>query len=194
MTQTLYPGVDASTPGAPLPAGTKILAAYVGIAGRYGPDTPHIWTADEWNHYLSADPELRVLPIYTHNYPDGNPDADAADAVEAVEALGWAANLPDPGRRFIALDLEIMVNADYVYKLGEGIWNRGFRAIPYGSASYVTQNPAFAGRWEAILTRHAPTVLNPGQRGIQWSWGTDWDYDVFDQETYDGCGVGLRHG
>lgn len=187
MSQTLYDGADAAFPGMPLPAGTQILAAYV--AG----DTPHIWTAGEWSQYVQADPELRLLPIATHSYPDGDPDADADAAVKACLRLGWAPGMPVPHRRFIAIDLEVLIALDYARALGQGIWKRGFRAMPYGSASTVTKNPPFAGYWLAIWNGRRPRALGPDQRGVQYQPGGDWDLSVFDQATYDGCGRGPRH-
>lgn len=194
MTAQLYPGADASRPGGALPAGTKILAAYVGKPGPGAPDTPHVWTAAEWNSYVSHDPQLRLLPIYVHNYPDANPAQDAANAVAAVEALGWQPNVPGAGRRVIALDLEVLVSYDWVAEVEQEIDARGFRALPYGSRSYVVQNPSCFGYWVAQLTSRPPSLLPQGARGFQWHWGTSWDLDVFDQGVYDACAVGPRKG
>lgn len=194
MSQKLYDGADAAFPGKPLPAGTEILAGYVGIPGAHGPDTPHIWSASEWNQYIDAEPGLRLLPVYTHNFPDGDPDADAADAVDACRRLGWAPGMPAPFRRFIAVDIETLVAPDYLRKLGQGIWNRGFRCITYGSSSTVSHNPPFAGYWLANWTGRKPRALGQNQRGIQYAPGGEWDLSIFDQATYDGCGRGARTG
>lgn len=194
MTAQLYPGADASHPGAPLPAGTRILAAYVGKPGPGAPDTPHVWTAAEWNQYVRPAPELRLLPVYVHNYPDANPAQDAANAVAAVEALGWEPGLAAESRQVIAVDLEVLVAYDWVAELEQEIDIRGFRALPYGSRSYVVQNPSCFGYWVAQLTTRPPSVLPQGARGIQWHWGTSWDLDLFDQATYNACSTGLRKG
>ena len=191
---TLYPGADASHPGAPLPAGTKILAAYVGQPGQGAPDTPHVWAPAEWNEYVDRDRTLRLLPIYVHNYPDANPAEDAANAVAAVKALGWIPYLHGGARQVIAIDLEVLVAYNWVAELEQAIDDLGFRAIPYGSRSYVVQNPSCFGYWVAQLTSRQPTVLPQGARGIQWHWGTSWDLDLFDQGVYDACSTGLRRG
>lgn len=190
----LYPGADAAYPGAPLPAGTRILAAYVGQPGVGRPDTPHVWAPHEWNEYADRDPELRLLPIYVHNYPDSTPAQDADNAVRAVEALGWTPGVPGAGRQVIALDLEVLVSYNWVADVEQEIDARGFRALPYGSRSYVVQNPSCFGYWVAQLTPRAPTLLPQGARGFQWHWGTSWDLDLFDQGVYDACVVGHRKG
>jgi len=192
LSANLYNGVDAATPGAPLPPDTHILAAYIGIPNQFGPDTPHIWTPEEWNVYLTEQPDLRALPIYTHNFP-GDPKNDAANAAEAAEQLGWTPHLKGSNRRIIAIDLEVMVDPSYVTPLFDEIDLLGFSPMPYGSAGFVKGNPMGIGYWEALLTRLPPTVLPGGTQGIQWRWGPQWDSNVFSERVYLGCGRGLRH-
>ena len=190
----LYPGIDASTPG-PLPPGPiSIIAGYVGDDSLPGPpDTPHIWTTAEWNETLDATHgTARLLPIYTHNYP-GDPKADAANAVSAVRAKGWAAGMTGDQRRIIALDLEIFVDRSYVAALETYIWDAGFAAMPYGSNYYVLQNPPGVGWWVADLVARPPRYLGQGVQGVQWQFGTVWDRNVFSQRVLDGCGIGPRH-
>lgn len=198
MTSPIYPlhnGVDASRPGGPLPTGTEILAAYVGEPFEPGPpDTPHIWTAAEWNEYLTVDKDLRVLPIYTHNFP-GNATEDAKNAVDAVRALGWLPNLTGTSRRIIALDLELFEDPSYVSALGAGIEALGFDWMPYNTNSTAFANPEGpVGHWVADLVMRAPKSLGPGVAGVQYKFGTQWDYNVFSDRVYLGCGIGLRHG
>lgn len=194
MTAQLYKGADAAFPGKALPAGTQILAAYVGSSGPGTPDTPHIWTASEWNRYVDAVPSLHLLPIYVHNFTDQAPEADAANAVESVRALGWSPNMPGALRRMIVLDLETLVAFEWAAAVMLGIYDAGFMPVPYGSFRFVTQNPCLLGYWEALLTRTPPAALAPGQLGVQWAFGTDWDSDVFSKAVYDACGVGKRTG
>jgi hypothetical protein len=192
----LYSGVDASQPPGTLPAWhVDIICGYVGDASLPGPpDTPHIWTPAEWNTlYEQSGGRVRMLPIYVHNYP-GDPKQDAANAVAAARALGWAPNLAGTSRRIIALDLETMVDRTYVAMLETYVWDAGFAAMPYGSNYYVLQNPPGVGYWVADLVTRAPRYLGAQVQGVQWQWGAVWDRSVFSQRVWDGCGVGPRHG
>jgi hypothetical protein len=192
----LYPGVCAAYPGAQLPKGTKILAGYVGIPGQgnASPDTPNIWSAAEWNHYAEADPDLRLLPIFVHNYADGQPEVDGANAVAAVAELGWSTALTGEAERIIVIDAETLVDYEYFGAMGEAISRAGFRPVIYGSASTVRGNPAFGGYWMADFNNtHAPTALASGNLGVQWKPGGSWNLSVFSQDMYFGCGHGPRH-
>lgn len=192
---SLYLGVDAAYPGATLPHGTRILAGYVGIPGRgnASPDTPNIWSAGEWNQYAVPNPDLRLLPIYVHNYADGQPEVDGANAVAAVAALGWSPALQGEAERIIVIDTETLIDYEYFLRMGEAIERGGFRPVIYGSASTVRGNPAFGGFWTADYNNtHAPTALSSGNLGIQWKPGPPWDLSVFSQDLYFGCGHGPR--
>lgn len=192
-----YNGVDAAYPGAQMPPGTHILAAYVGIPGQgnRSPDTPHIWTADEWNEYIDRDPELRVLPLYVHNYDDGQPEKDAMNGVAAIRELGWAPHRIGAQRRILVIDCETLVDYSYFYNMSKTVYDEGFSPVLYGS-SMVTKNAMVGGRgyWVASLTPRTPTTLPKSWRGQQWSWHGAWDWSVFDGDLYAGCGRGLRHG
>ena len=193
---TLYPGVDAShIPGTPLPAGTRIIAGYIGAKDLAGqPDTPHIWTAAEWNIYLDpgspvyGGPELRCLPIYTRDY-QGNPDEDANNAADAATDLGWSHD----GSRVIAWDSEFLADDWYASNLRAGLHKRGFKLMTYEQTP--AQDPSADFRWIfRILPRGSaqPTELPAGEDGWQWSFGNDWDHDVFSERVYHYCGQGLR--
>lgn len=196
----LFRGVDAAYPGAALPTGTRILAAYIGIPGRgnASPDTPHIWAPAEWNHYVELHPELRLLPMYVHNYADGQPEVDAANAVASAIELGWSPGLRGEADRIIVIDVETLVDYEYFLAMGEAIQRGGFRPVIYGSASTVRGNPPFGGYFMAEWSgTHAPTALSPGVLGLQWrpaQPGVPWDLSVFSQDLYFGCGHGLRRG
>lgn len=198
----LYPGVDASNPGHapgnPLPAGTKILAGYVGaleLAGQ--PDTPHIWTPDDWNQYLDPDsmlyggPDLRTLPIYTRDFT-GNPTLDATNAIDGMIDLGWHPNW----QRICAWDSEFLINQAYEDEFAATLWDvAGWGELPYGVARTITQVPVPAhspGVWGALLQSAPPKFLPPGWAGQQWRFGQLWDFDVFSQAVYDQCGRGPR--
>lgn len=192
---TLYKGADSASPGTLLPKGTQILAAYVGAKDLQGqPDARHIWTLDEWNLYLNpasdlyGGPELRTLPIFVHDYP-GDPAILAENAVDACVDLGWARHL----NRLIVIDLETLVDPQYVSSLNIEVRARGFRLMKYGSAGYVNQNPPVdGGTWMALLTPSQPTVLPSGTVGQQWRFGPTWDNDIFSEFVYANCGRGVR--
>lgn len=197
----LHNGADASHPGAVLPAGTTLLAAYVGAPELQGqPDTPHLWTEAEWNWYLDPNserpnlyggPDLRALPIYTHDYP-GNPAVDARNAIDAMTDLGWHQHW----FRLLAWDSEALVDPAYERALAAALWNaEGWGLLPYGIFRTITQVPApehSPGIWAAALTPKRPYNLPPGIAGQQWQFGPDWDLDVFDPAVYNACGIGPR--
>jgi hypothetical protein len=194
--QKLYRGADAAFPGAALPAGTTVLAAYVGIAGKgsASPDTPHIWSKSDWNGYVEKDPQLRLLPIYVHNYDDGQPVRDAMNAVDSVEALGWTKGAKGDAERIIAVDCETLQDYRYFEEMGNTIYANGYRVVTYGSSSTIRSNPRFAGYWIADYNySHAPTTIPSGAVGLQWKPGGAWDLNLFSQALVDGTGVGLRH-
>ena len=192
MAAKLYDGSDASVPGRPLPEPTDILCAYVGAADLAGqPDTPHIWTRAEWDKYLTAHRDLRVLPIYVHDFA-GDPKADSDNAIDAIVDLGWKEGID----RLLVLDMETRVDPAYVRAFDHYVASAGFRLMLYGSLVFVLQNPApLGGYWAASLTRRRPSVLPsfPGVRGQQWRFDFEgFDRSVFDRFVYDNCGRGLR--
>lgn len=192
---TLYNGADTAKPGSPLPKGTKILCAYVGAKDLPGqPDARHVWTLDEWNLYLDPNshlfggPELRSLPIFVHDYP-GDPAQLAINAVDACIDLGWSAN----EGRFVCIDLETLVDPQYVSSLNIEVRALGFRLMKYGSAHFINQNPPVdGGTWMALLANRRPAMLPPGTVGQQWHFGTEWDQSVFSEFVYANCGRGIR--
>jgi hypothetical protein len=191
----LYPGADGIRPGLPLPAGTKILAAYIGAKDLPDPpDAFHVWTVDECNLYLDpasklyGGPELRILPIFVHDFT-ADPVRVAANMADAATDMGWSASL----RRIIMLDLETLIAPEWVAAVKTDLAARGFRLGKYGSSGYVNHNPPVpGGTWMALLTGRRPTVLPPGTVGQQWAFGANWDLDMFSQVVYDGCGQGPR--
>lgn len=192
----LYRGADASIPGNPLPKSTQILAAYVGATDLPGqPDTPHIWSIDEWNLYLNPDsslyggPDLRCLPIFVHDFT-GDAVTIAQNAIDAVTDLGWKSHLG----RIIAFDTETMINRSFVHAVDLEVQRAGFRLMDYGSLDFVVHNmPCSGGLWGALLTATQPSILPPDCNGQQWRFGTEWDSDIFDEFVYENCGRGMRH-
>lgn len=194
-------GVDASYPGNKLPQGTEIVAGYVGAPDLLGtPDTPHLWTLEEWNWYLDpksdrpdlyGGPGLRALPIYTHDYP-GDPVADANNAIDAMTDLGWRQHWT----RLVAWDSEALVDAVYEGRLARQLQvAAGWNMLPYGIARTITMVPVPKGSpgvWAAALQPQQPRGLPDGWAGQQWRFGEDWDYDVFTPAVYNQCGLGPR--
>lgn len=197
---TLYNGVDASTPGAPLPKGTSLLFGYVGAKDLTGrPDTPHIWTLDDWNQYLSptgthfAGPWVRAVPIYVHDYP-GDPKADANNACDAMADLGWAMNKG----RLLYWDAETLIDPWYTEALAIECLNRGVRLGKYGSISTIELDPPVpGGTWFAEYQTTRPTAI-PANLGVAWQWaspaqvGGAWDRTVATSWVYANAGRGPR--
>lgn len=197
---TLHNGADSATPGWALPLGTTILAAYVAAYDLPDPgDARHAWSPDEWNLYLNpgpADdpnplyggPELRVLPIFVHNY-GGDPVVGANNACDAAVDMGWS----DKMGRILCLDLETLTDPAYTQAFSAQTTARGFKLMKYGSPSTIQGNgPVPGGTWMAQLTNFRPSVLPPGTVGDQWAWGNIWDLSVFSDFVYANCGQGLR--
>lgn len=194
-------GADAAYPGNVLPAGTVIVAGYVGAADLLGqPDTPHLWTVQEWNWYLDpkserpdlyGGPGLRALPIYTHDFP-GDPVADADNAIDAMTDLGWHQDW----MRLLAWDSEALIDAPYERALALRLRSAaGWNLLPYGTARTITQVTPPAGSpglWPALLQPQRPRGLPEGWAGQQWKFTDTWDYDVFTPAVYNQCGLGPR--
>ena len=200
VTPHLYNGADASTPGAPLPRGTTILFAYIGEASKPGaPDTPHIWTPDDINRYMSPDgdlyggPYLRVVPIYTKSYAD-NPVTDAINACDAMSEYGWWM----AGGRLLFWDAEALVDPAYTIDLADACYERGVRLGKYGQLSAINHNPPVpGGTWFAEWGNVKPSAI-PQQLGVAWQWASPaqvhgaWDRSVCDPFVYHNAGRGPR--
>lgn len=197
----LYNGVDTVNPTKPLPKGTNLLFGYVGSVDLSGkPDTPHIWTLDDWNRYMSPDgehyggPNLRAVPVYVHDYP-GDPVADAQNAVDACADLGWRL---DAGR-LIYWDAELLVDARYCDALSWEISKRGMRMGKYGSVSAIENDPPTpGGTWFAQWQDNKPTAI-PSSLGVAWQWASPaqvpgpWDHTVASHFVYANAGREIRH-
>lgn len=114
------------------------------VAGYLGGDTPHVWSAAEWDH----QPARYRLPIWVRDNPGAaSVSADSAAAVTACHKLGV------PRGATIALDFETAVNAAYVTAFDHVLTAAGYGVMLYGSLSTVRQNPAPSrGYWVADWT------------------------------------------
>jgi hypothetical protein len=157
---------DASTPPGSAPAGFDIAAGYI------GGDTPHVWTATEWNRYR----HLLKLPIYVRSNPGTSGQADAFQALERLYEL----SVPTDMR--VALDLETRIAPEYVHDFNSVMAWAGYRLWIYGSASTVFQNPACNGYWVADYAGKGPFMYPHAMvRATQWT-----DGPVIDQSLVTG--------
>lgn len=193
-------GVDASTPGAPLPKGTGILFGYIGAKDLSGqPDTPYIWTLADWNMYLSPTGDLyrgsqvRPVPIYVHDYP-GDPVADAQNAVDAMADLGWAMGIG----RLLFWDAETLIDPQYTDALAVECMRFGVRLGKYGSLSTIESDPPVpGGTWFAEYQDTKPVAI-PANLGVAWQWasptqvGGAWDLSICNPWVYANAGRGIR--
>jgi hypothetical protein len=193
-------GVDASTPGARIPKGVTLLSAYIGEAGKPGaPDTPYIWTAGDFNLYLSPDsdlyagPALRVLPIYTKSYPD-DPYTDAQNACDAMRELGWDMS----EGRILWWDAEALIDEAYCDHLAHACAAHGARLGKYGQLSTINEDPPVpGGTWFAAWQDTKPTHI-PAGVGVMWQWastvqvGGAWNLSIARDFVYRNAGRGPR--
>jgi hypothetical protein len=197
---TLYNGVDSDTPGSRLPKGTHLLFGYVGATDLSGrPDTPHIWSLDDWNMYMHPDsslyggPRLRAIPVYTHDYA-GDPVVDAKNATDACRDLGWDMYVG----RLLYWDAELLVDEQYTDRLSLEVHNLGMRLGKYGSLSTINRNPPVpGGTWFAQWQDNKPTSIAP-QNGVAWQWASPeqvqgaWDLTIADPFVYANAGRNIR--
>ena len=193
-------GADAKDPGHPLPPGTDLLYVYVAALDMPAVGDPaRVWTLDEINQYLDPDsplyggPDLRVVPMVVHSYPD-DPVAAARNAVDAVRDLGWG---PFIGR-IIEGDLETLDDPPYVDALAVNVANGGFRLGKYGSLSTVNLNPPVPGGTRFAAWQGTKPAGIPAGLGDAWQWaspaqvGGNWDLTIATEFVYANAGRGPR--
>ena len=191
----LHAGADSAKPGQPLPPGTTILCIYVGAKDLPDqPDAVHVWSVDEANLYLDPSsplyggPELRVLPVFVHDFP-GDPVLIANNTADALTDMGWSDKL----ERIVFLDIETLVAPAYVAAVASQLTARGFTMGKYGSQGTINQNPPVpGGTWMATDSKIPPLTLPPDRVGEQWLFSDPWDLSGFDEFVYQRCGVGPR--
>jgi hypothetical protein len=180
---TLYRMFDAAYPPVQPYPGCAAVAGYI------GGNTPHVWTAAEWDRFA----HLRQLPIWT-GYGDPRPAAEQARAaVDAMLALGWKADLP-PGtlehRRVVVLDEETSTDATFVGTFGAVMHLNGFGCWPYGSESTLFALPVLDGRWMALYDSTA-RLENHARRVVahQYAAGVPWEGGQVDLSVISGQGL-----
>jgi hypothetical protein len=131
---------DASVPpGSPYP-GCGAVAGYI------GGNTPHVWSAAEWNR-ASDNGRVPVLPIWV-GFGQGDPVGHAKDAAAAAVARGWAAH-HSPAWRAIVADVEAAQETAWLEAFGTQLRAEGFLCWPYMSASALPSDPPGYSVWLA---------------------------------------------
>ena len=188
MINNLYKVFDASRPPAKAPPGAEGVLGYVGQRG----ETPHIWTPDEWQPFS----HLRQFPCWV---PDttANPAKDAAAAVDAVRALGWAV-MPGAEQRAIILDGETRQFSGWYESWANEIVADGFWPVAYGSLHYVDGQFArsvWAADWDGIPILAPGETVGGTQYGANTTWeGTEIDLSVINGAMFARGGIGPRKG
>jgi hypothetical protein len=186
-----YPKImDAAVPPQFVPPGIEGVMGYIG-----GPRATRTWTLADWLKFS----HLAQFPVYVPSLT-ADPEAQGLDAVAKAKALGWAANMPEPNRRVIVVDLEAEADRVWYSRIAAGITAGGFVPACYGSLSTVLENAAelvIAAAWSGGA---ALPAVPAGQTigGLQWEpnvpvQGTMVDYSVFTPGLFARGGVGPRH-
>ncbi len=151
---------DASVPPLVAPAGFQIAAGYI------GGDTPHVWTAAEWERFKN----LHRLPIYVRSNSGTSGTADAFEALHRLYVLGV------PHDKRMALDLETRIAPAYVHEFNDVIQWADYRLWIYGSASTVFSNPPCNGYWVADYAGKGPFMYpHANVLATQWTDGPIYD-------------------
>lgn len=188
MINGLYKIFDAAYPPPSAPPGAEGVLGYVGARG----ETPHIWTPDEWQRFS----HLRQFPCWV---PDttANPAKDAAAAIDAVRALGWAV-MSGGEERAIILDGETGEFAAWYESWANEVLADGFYPVAYGSLHYVDGQFAgsvWAADWDGIPELAAGETVGGTQysAGVTWE-GTKIDLSVISTAMFVRGGIGPRKG
>jgi hypothetical protein len=178
--------IDAAFPPPGIPAGVSGVMGYIGGAAT------HVWTPGEWKPFHA----VRQYPIWVAE--GGAADTQAAAAVKAAKALGWAPDLPLGETRVIVIDMETAVEPAWYKIMAAGILSGGFVPVCYGSLSTVLGNAAadnLVADWNGIKVIPAGQTIH----GVQFTDNvllnnTQVDYCVFDAWLMARGGVGPRKG
>lgn len=167
-----------------------------GVAGYIGGNTPHVWTADEWNH-ASGSGVLRMLPIYVGaGITDQDPLTLAVDAAKKAVDLGWRAYW----HRYVALDMETDTHdRQWVTTFAAKLNKLGFLTIEYRSLSSVITDPtpSLIANWIADWGVNPNMLSAPDTQAFQYTDnvafdGTAVDLSVVTDLCYNNMGRGLR--
>jgi len=136
---------DASVPpNSPYP-GCRAVAGYI------GGNTPHVWSAAEWNR-ASDNGRLAQLPIWVA-FGETDPVGHAKQAAAAAVSLGWAPH-HSPDWRAIVADVEAVQETAWLEAFGTQLRAEGFLCWPYMSASALSSDPpgytVWLARWDGV--------------------------------------------
>jgi hypothetical protein len=118
-------------------------------------------------------------------------------ATRAARELGWAPG-PKVGPRTVIIDLETIIDREWVTACAQTILSEGFDPTGYGSLSTILQNAmsdVMVAAWdgEAVIPAGQTIHGHQDQANIPYG-GTQVDYSVVDEWLYERGGVGPRHG
>jgi hypothetical protein len=121
------------------------------VAGYIGGNTPHVWSADEWNE-ASDRGHLYQLPIWV-GFGEANPVQHAQQAAAAAVKLGWVPHRV-PVWRAIVADVENVAETAWLEAFGAELRQQGFLCWPYMSASVLSSDPpgysVWLAQWDGI--------------------------------------------
>lgn len=187
---TLIRMFDASSPpGKPYPG----CAA---VAGYIGGNTPHVWSAAEWNA-ASDGGRLAQLPIWV-GFNEGDPVGHGQQAAAAAIRLGWRPH-NEPAWRAIVADVEAVSERAWLEAFGTALRQAGFLCWPYMSAVALPSDPpgytVWLAQWNGI--DNVPAIHDV--IGHQYApdvpyLGTAVDLSAFDSGALVSFGTGPRHG
>lgn len=183
--------IDAAVPPSSAPAGIAMVGGYLGRQDY----TPHIWTPGQWQPFA----EHRQIPFWVPNLRN-LPDLEAAAAVSAALALGWAAHKPASENRVIEFDFETdgtAADREWWAKAATTVEAAGFTGVVYGSLDTVLELAAsyvHVADWTDVAQLQAGQTLvaDQYQAGVPFG-GTQIDYSRASRWLYDRAGRGARH-
>jgi hypothetical protein len=138
---------DASQPPARPYPGCAAVAGYI------GGNTPHVWSAAEWNK-ASDGGRLAQLPIWV-GFGEADPVGHAQQAAAAAVKLGWTPFHSHPGAwRAIVADVEAVQEEAWLAAFGAELRQHGFLCWPYMSASALPSDPpgytVWLAQWDGV--------------------------------------------
>lgn len=161
---------DISNPGT-LKITEQVFGFYI------GGNTPHIWTKLQ----VDAQPSPLRLPIWVYGHASGA----SAGTLEASAVLDLMPVYGVPKNMKVAVDMETMVDVDYINAFEHVLSRHGYGTAVYGSKDTITGNPLTnGGRWVADWTGTPHFSGVQGEFACQWQKGdgtgnsNPWDVSV----------------